>query len=171
MQNRELKLVIAEDLQRNENNVIAKVLFDKQSPFLKSIVLNKGTKSNLKKGMAVLNDSYLIGKVVEINYSTSRVLLLSDLNSKIPVTIEPGSIQSILSGNGINSGIIQYTKKNILIDNGSLVFTSGTGGLLKAGIPIGKIIKIEDKKNVEFFVDFTQLRYVQVASYEEKENK
>jgi len=120
--------------------------------------------------MAVLNDSYLVGKVVEVNYSTSRVLLLSDLNSKIPVTIEPGSVQSILSGNGINSGIIQYTKNNILIDNESLVFTSGTGGLLKAGIPIGKIVKIEDQKNVEFFVDFTQLRYVKVSSYAEKEN-
>ena len=45
---------------------------------------------NLKKGMAVLSDNYLIGKVVEVNFSTSRVLLLSDLNSKIPVTIEPG---------------------------------------------------------------------------------
>jgi len=169
IENKRLKKVL-DDISLSTDVTFAKVLIDKQSPFLRSIIINKGSKNNIKKGMAVLNDSYLVGKVVEVNYSTSRVLLLSDLNSKIPVTIEPGSVQSILSGNGINFGIIQYTKNNILIDNESLVFTSGTGGLLKAGIPIGKIVKIEDQKNVEFFVDFTQLRYVKVSSYTEKEN-
>ena len=151
--------------------VIAKVLIDKQSPFLKSIIINRGSKNNLKKGMAVLSDNYLIGKIVEVNYLTSRVLLLSDLNSRIPVSIEPGNIQSILSGDGKNSGKIQYTKNNSEINSASIIYTSGTGGLLKPGIPIGKIDNIENQKMADFFVDFTQLRYVQVASYAEKENK
>jgi len=145
-------------------------LLDKQSPFLKSIVINKGSNNNIKKGMAVLSDNYLIGKIVEVNYTTSRVLLLSDLNSRTPVSIEPGSIQSILSGDGENSGFIQYIKDEATIPQESLVYTSGTGGLFKPGIPIGKISKSNNKNNVNFFIDFTQLRYVKVAFYEEKEN-
>ena len=101
---------------------------------------------------------------------TSRVLLLSDLNSKIPVTIEPGSIQSILSGDGKNSGIIQYTKYNLPISDGSIIYTSGTGGLLKSGIPIGKFEQNENQNSVNFFVDFSQLRYVKVLSYTEEKN-
>ena len=72
-------------------------MIDKDSPFLKSIIVNKGSKDSVKLGMAVLDGNYLVGKIVEVNYSTSRALMISDLNSKIPVSIEPGNIQSILS--------------------------------------------------------------------------
>jgi len=160
---------IVDAITYSADSVVSKVLIDKQSPFLKSIIINKGTNSDLKKGMAVLSDSYLVGKIVEVNYTTSRVLLLSDLNSRIPVSIEPGNIQSILSGNGENSGTIQYVKEKTEIKEGSVVYTSGTGGLLKPGIPIGKIIKYGDKINVDFFIDFTQLRYIKVFSYIEEQ--
>ena len=169
-ENKRLKKVL-DDINYSAELVIAKVIIDKQSPFLRSIIINKGSKNNIKKGMSVLSDNYLIGKVVEVNYTTSRVLLLSDLNSKIPVTIEPGSIQSILSGDGKNSGTIQYTKNNTLINSDSIIYTSGTGGLLKPGIPIGKIYNNEKQNTVNFFIDFTQLRYVKVSSYIEEENK
>ena len=168
-ENKRLKKVL-NDINYSSELVIAKVIIDKKSPFLRSIIINKGSKNNIKKGMSVLSDSYLIGKVVEVNYMTSRVLLLSDLNSKIPVTIEPGSIQSILSGDGENSGNIQYTKDNLPIADGSIVYTSGTGGLLKSGIPIGKIEQNENQNSVNFFIDFSQLRYVKVSSYTEEKN-
>ena len=168
-ENKRLKKVL-NDINYSSELVIAKVIIDKQSPFLRSIIINKGSKNNIKKGMSVLSDSYLIGKVVEVNYMTSRVLLLSDLNSKIPVTIEPGGIQSILSGDGENSGNIQYTKDNLPIADGSIIYTSGTGGLLKSGIPIGKIEQNENQNSVNFFIDFSQLRYVKVSSYTEEKN-
>ena len=168
-ENKRLKKVL-NDINYSSELVIAKVIIDKQSPFLRSIIINKGSKNNIKKGMSVLSDSYLIGKVVEVNYMTSRVLLLSDLNSRIPVTIEPGSIQSILSGDGENSGNIQYTKDNLPIADGSIIYTSGTGGLLKSGIPIGKIEQNENQNSVNFFIDFSQLRYVKVSSYAEEKN-
>ena len=169
-ENKRLKKIL-EDITYSYDSVVARVLIDKQSPFLKSIIINKGSKDDLIKGMAVLSDNYLIGKIVEINYTTSRVLLLSDLNSRIPVSIEPGSIQSILFGDGKNSGNVQYTKDNTPIKTGSIIYTSGTGGLFKPGIPIGKIYNNEKKNIVDFFIDFTQLRYVKVYSYIVEENK
>ena len=62
-------------------------------------------------------------------------------------------------------------KKNTTIKVDSIIYTSGTGGLLKPGIPIGKIYTNEKQNIVDFFIDFTQLRYVQVASYDEEGNK
>ena len=168
-ENKRLKKVL-EDISSSSEEIIAKVIIDKQSPFLRSIIINKGSKNEIKKGMAVLSDSYLVGKVIEVNFMTSRVLLLSDLNSKIPVTIEPGGIQSILSGNGVSAGVIQYTKSKMPINGEGVIYTSGTGGLLKSGIPIGKIKHSENKNNVDFFVDFSQLRFVRILSYSEEKN-
>ncbi len=168
-ENKRLKKVL-EDISSSSEEIIAKVIIDKQSPFLRSIIINKGSKNEIKKGMAALSDSYLVGKVVEVNYTTSRVLLLSDLNSKIPVTIEPGGIQSILSGNGVSVGVIQYTKSKMPINGEGIIYTSGTGGLLKSGIPIGKMKHSENQRNVNFFVDFSQLRFVRILSYSEEKN-
>ena len=168
-ENRKLKKTL-EDASYSSNEQLAKVLIDKQSPFLRSIIINKGTKHNVTKGMTVLNDNYLVGKVVEVNFLTARVLLLSDLNSKTPVTIEPGSIQAILSGTGKNNGIIQYTKENLPINTGNIVFTSGAGGLFKEGIPVGKIAEINNKKIINFFSDFSQLGFVKVVLYSKEKN-
>ena len=100
------------DVSTQSSELLAKVIIDKKSPFLRSVIVNRGSKDNVILGMAVLDGKFLVGKVVEVNYSTSRVLLLSDLNSKIPVSIEPNGVQSILSGNGSSFGEIQYIKED-----------------------------------------------------------
>ena len=129
--------------------------------------MNRGSKDGIELGMAVMDKSYLIGKVVDVTFTTSRILLLSDLNSKIPVDIMPSNIQSILSGSGEHHGVIQYTRQQSLIENEAIAFTSGAGGLFKSGIPIGKIQKdpINLKTTVTFFSDFSQLRYVKMISF------
>ena len=165
LENQRLKKII-DDYLVVSSEIVAKVLIDKQSPFLRSIIINKGSKDNIKLGMAVLDDEYLVGKVIEVNYTTSRVLLLSDLNSKIPVSIEPEGYQSILSGSGKDDGEIQYSKKTKL-NVGDIVYTSASGDLFKSGIPIGKI---KNNTNVNFFSDFTQLKFVKVLNYEKESN-
>ena len=165
-ENERLKKII-DDYIIVSDEIIAKVLIDKQSPFLRSMIINKGSKNNIKLGMAVLDGEFLVGKVVEVNFTTSRVLLLSDLNSKIPVTIEPEGYQSILSGTGKNNGIIQYSKEEIFLKEGSSVFTSGSGALFKSGIPIGKIT---NKINVDYFSDFSQLKFVKVIEFKKEED-
>jgi len=168
-ENKKLKMIIDDYLQVSDE-IFAKIIIDKNSPFLRSIIVNKGSKDRIKKGMAVLDGEYLIGKVVEVNYSTSRVLLVSDLNSKIPVTIEPGSYQCILSGTGKNDGVIQYLKENYEIEEKSLVYTSGSGGLYKAGVPIGEIRYNENdnKRYVNFLSDLSQLKFVKIVSYKKE---
>ena len=169
-ENERLKKTIDEYIY-NSKEMVAKVLIDKNSPFLKSIIVNKGSKDNVKLGMAVLDETYLVGKIVEVNYSTARALLISDLNSKIPVGIEPGNIQSILSGTGKQNGKIEYLKSEVVIENESIVYTSGSGGLFKSGIPVG----IYNKKNTEeqtvtFFSKLSQLTFIKLVSFEEDNN-
>ena len=163
---------LIDDYLIKENETYAKVLIDKQSPFLRSVIINKGSKNKIKLGMIILDQNYLVGKVVEVNYFTSRVLLISDINSKIPVSLQPGDIQAIMSGKGAQSGVLQYTKDKNLINNDKeiLVLTSGAGGLFKSGIPIGIIKKEENildnnEKIVNFYKDFSQLKYVKVVSF------
>ena len=171
VENKRLKKTINEYIFKSDE-LVAKVLIDKNSPFLKSVIVNKGSKDKVKLGMAVLDGSYLVGKIVEVNYSTSRALLVSDLNSKIPVGIEPGNIQSILSGTGKQNGKIEYLETDILIKDKSIVYTSGSGGLFKSGIPVG-IYHEETEKEYEvvhFFSKLSQLTFVKLVSFEEGSN-
>jgi rod shape-determining protein MreC len=172
LENQRLKSIVDDYLVKSDT-IIAKVLSDKGSPFLRSIIINKGSKHKINLGMVVMDGAYLVGKVVEVNYLSSRVLLLSDLNSKIPVIVEPNAVFSILSGTGKNHGIIQYSKKYDDIKSESVIYTSGAGNLFKAGIPIGKINDnfLNDEKNVEFFSDFSQLRFVKVLSFLKSETE
>ena len=159
-----------EDIKDQRYEVLAKVIIDKQSPFLKSLIVNRGSKDKIELGMAVLDGDFLVGKVVEVNYLTSRILLLSDLNSKIPVSIEPNGIQSILSGTGGKHGKLQYLlNDNLSIKDEDEVFTSGSGNIFNAGIPVGTV-KIKDNlPEIIFHSDFSQLRLVKIVTFESKE--
>ena len=175
-ENIELKKLI-DDYFVEDSQAYAKVLTDKKSPFLRSIVINKGSKNSVKAGMVVYDGLYLIGKVVEVNFLTSRVLLISDINSKVPVTIQPLNIQAIMSGSDKRKGKLQYIQGEKLInkDNQELiVVTSGSGGIFKSGIPIGKINLAETLDNgeviVNFYRDFSQLKYVKVLSHTKDSN-
>ena len=172
LENQRLKKIVDDYLVKSDT-IIAKVLSDKGSPFLRSIIINKGSKQKINLGMAVMDGAYIVGKVVEVNYLSSRVLLLSDLNSKIPVIIEPNAVFSILSGTGKDYGVIQYSKKYEDIKNESVIYTSGAGNLFKAGIPIGRmnLNNLNDEKKVEFFSDFSQLKFVKIVSFRKSENK
>lgn len=164
-ENKELKELI-NDYVSSSDKVLAKIIVDHKSPFLRSIIINKGSKESIKIGTNVYDQSYLIGRVIEVNYKTSRVLLLSDLNSNVPVTIVPQNVQAIITGSGDKYGLVKYLKKGITDDlkEQSIVYTSGTGDIFKSGVPIGKLISTKKKSSerfeVEFFSDFSQLKYV-----------
>ena len=164
-ENKELKALI-NDYISTSDKLLAKIIVDHDSPFLKSVIINKGSNNKIKIGTNIYDQSYLVGRVVEVNYRTSRVLLLSDLNSNVPVTIAPQNIQAIMVGAGDKYGEIKYVKDGIsdAIEEDSIVYTSGTGAIFKSGIPIGKLkIKENDFSNevfVDFYSDFSQLKYV-----------
>ena len=162
-ENEELKSLI-DGYTITSNKILAKVIVDHESPFLRSIIINKGSKEKIKIGTNIYDRSYLVGRVIEVNYTNSRVLLLTDLNSNIPVSITPGNVQAIVVGNGDGKGEIKYIKNDLInkIDDKGIAYTSGTGSIFKSGIPVGIIdFKDENEKMlINFYSDFTQLKYV-----------
>ena len=167
-ENRELKKIIEEESNLFDEILVSKVLIDKKSPFLKSIIINKGFNFGIEKGMAVLDGFYMVGRITEVNYLSSRALLISDLNSKIPVMIEPSGAKAIMSGTGKNYAILDFLPKNKQLENDNIVYTSGSDGIFSAGIPIGKIKLFNKKYRVEFFSDLSQINFVNVKLKKEK---
>ncbi len=161
-QNESLRRILESDVKIKGKSIIAKVLLDKDSPYLKSIVINRGSKSGISKGMPVVDGNYLVGKIVEVNYLSSRVLLLNDLNSRIPITFGKDSIQAILSGKGESKPILEYLPELYEPYGNLTVFTSGKDGVFLPGIPVGKTEMDELDVKVRLFSDPNQLSFVTV---------
>jgi rod shape-determining protein MreC len=162
-ENNELKKLI-EDFTFTRNKILAKVIVDHDSPFSKTLIINKGSKDGLKIGTNIYDENYLIGRVIETNFKTSRVLLLSDLNSNVPISISPGDVHAIVVGDGTDSGKIKYIKDNLIedIQDQSIAYTSGTGDVFRSGVPVGRVSINQDEFSINFYSNFSQLKYVLV---------
>ena len=154
------KILDTENLNNPKHIVLAKVLIDRNSPFLKSIIINKGTKSGISKGMPVTQDSYLVGRIVETNYLSSRILLLTDLNSRIPVSLDQDSTQAILFGNSTRDPKLEYLPEGYVPEDGINVYASGKDGIFAPGTPVGITTSTGE---VKLFVDPNQLSFVTVS--------
>jgi rod shape-determining protein MreC len=120
-------------------SVVARVILDPESPYLKSLLINKGTKNAIIKGMTVFSKGYLIGTIVESNYLTARVLLITDLNSRIPVVLQDTDINAILTGIGKKTNLaLEYLPESFVAAPNKIIYTSGKDGFLAAGLPVAK---------------------------------
>ena len=169
-QNRNLRKILESDetlFQLQSNMVLSKVLIDKKSPYLKSIIINRGSSSGILKGMPVMDQDYLVGRVVESNYLSSRVLLLNDLNSRIPVTFGEEGIQAILKGSEGSRPVLEYLPEGYIVEEGIDVFTSGKDGIFFPGSPIGVT---DENGEVKLFSESSQLSFVKVDISQKEES-
>ena len=171
MENTQLRKLIDEQVVSDFDLVSARVLIDKKSPYLNSFIINIGKNKSILNGMSVLDRENFIGRIVDVNFFSSRVLLITDLNSKIPVIIEPSGQHAILSGRNDKLPDLEYLPENYVIENGDKVFTSGKEGIFLPGIPIGEV-KIENgTTNVLLFSDLNQITFVNVnLNYQDNNN-
>ena len=106
-----------------------------------SLLLNAGRKDGVEKGNAVLFNGVFIGQVIRVGENSSRVLLISDVNSMIPVVVSNSRIPSILTGENLILPSLKFLPNNVKLTRGSVVQTSGHGGLLPSGLPIGTVVQ------------------------------
>ena len=169
-ENKQLQEIVQLDKKTSFRTVGAKIMLDKNSPYLNSAIINKGTNSGIKLGMPVLSKGHLVGKIVEVNYISSRILLLNDLNSKIPVVLSPTGDQAILSGIGKLDPSLEYLPKDFKIKENkktglpiqNVVYTSGKDGVLLTGISIGEAFAEDGRIKVKLFTDPNQIFLVNV---------
>jgi len=170
LENSQLRKLIDEQVISNNNLLSARVMLDKQSPYLNSYIINSGSNKNIKNGMAVLDGKNFIGRIVDVNFFSSRVLLISDLNSKIPVLIEPSASHAILNGRGSKEATLEYLPKKHTVKDGDTVYTSGKGGIFSPGIPIGKVKIVEKAFSVILFSDLDQVTFINIDLGNTKKN-
>ncbi len=142
-ENENLKAVFGLDnikTKEGTEKINAKVLFEQSSPYLRSLLINKGTKHGVNKGMIVFSKDYFIGTIVETNILSSRVLLITDLNSKIPTFIQNTDVNAILTGTGDKNNFqLDYLPDNFVLEANKIIYTSGKDGFLNPGLPIAEI--------------------------------
>ena len=162
LENTQLRRLIDEQIKFPEILVSSKVMLDKQSPYLNSFVINIGSNKNIKNGMTVLDGKYFIGRIVDVNFFSSRVLLVSDLNSRIPVIVEPEGIHAILYGHASSNATLEYLPENHKIKKDDKIYTSGKEGVFTPGVPIGKVVINDKKIEALLFSDLDQITFVNV---------
>ena len=162
LENTQLRKLIDEEVNSPTHFISSRVILDKRSPYLNSFIINVGANKKIKNGMAVLDGKNFIGRIVDVNFFSSRILLVSDLNSKIPVIIEPSGNHAILSGHGKRAPSLEYLPKNHNVKNGDKVFTSGKEGIFSAGIPIGEVFVENNMITVSLFSDLNQITFVNI---------
>jgi len=171
LENTQLRKLIDEQAEPITNLVSARVMIDKQSPYLNSFVINIGKNKNVKNGLAVLDGKNFIGRTIDVNFFSSRVLLITDLNSKIPVLIQSTGNHAIISGHGRNLPTLEYLPEKSEVKDGDKVYTSGKEGIFSPGIPIGEI-KIENQiKKVLLFSDLSQITFINIKLKDESKTK
>ena len=148
--------------------VTGRVIAESGGPFLRTFVVNLGRDQNVKKGHAVIDSSGLIGRVVTTGKEASRILLLTDLNSRVPVFVEPEHVRAMLSGDNKNSPYLEYLPKNYQPQVGSRIVTSGDGGMLPPGLPIGMVTQRQPggQFRVALFSNLAQTDFVRIVQYE-----
>ena len=162
LENTQLRKLIEEQVSSTSNLMSARVMLDKQSPYLNSFIINIGSNKNIKNGMAALDGKNFIGRIVDVNFFSSRVLLVSDLNSKIPVMTEPSAHHAILSGHGEIEPTLEYLPENHNIQDGDKVYTSGKEGIFSPGIPVGEVKIKDDIIKVLLFSDLSQITFINI---------
>ncbi len=148
------------------NYITARIVTDMGGPYVRSALIGGGLEQGIKKDQAVISEHGLVGRIVETGNTSSRVLLLSDINSRIPVMSESSREKTILIGNNSELPSLSYIATDSAIKVGERIITSGDGGVFPRGIAVGVVSKIENGViRIQPFVDATKIEYISVVDY------
>ena len=146
--------------------VSARVIGDSGGPFVRTVLLNAGGRDGIVGGQAAINGDGLVGRVTEVGLRSSRILLITDLNSRIPVVVEPSRDRGVLEGDNSNVLTIGYLPAGARTSPGDRVVTSGHGGLFPAELPVGVVTEAANGVvRVQPFVQLHRLDYVRVVKH------
>lgn len=146
--------------------VTARVIADARGPFVHTVIVNAGRSHGVREHQAVMDGRGLVGRTLSTGQDSSRVLLVSDLNSRIPVRVEPHGYRAILTGTNLREPRLEFLPAHVSLREGDTVFTSGDGGQLPPGLPIGTVAARESGGyKVMPFANPSRLSYVRIFDY------
>lgn len=162
----------------NYHFISARVIGREQAALSKTILISKGAAHGLKTGMPVIAPPGLIGRLVDVSWHVSKVLLFIDENSNVGAIVQRTRTQGIISGAGPRGLILKYISKTQDVKEGDVIVSSGMDGLFPKGLLIGQVSHVDRqnaslflKINVAPFVDFSKLEEILILASEENEIK
>ena len=146
--------------------ITARVIGDAGGAFVRTVLLNAGTDDGVRVGQAAVNAEGLVGRVVEAGRRSARILLLTDLNSRVPVVLELTRVPAILAGDNSDNPRLAFTPVNALFEPGERLVTSGHGGMLPPGLPVGEVVSTASGvARIRPYVNFSALEYLRVLDF------
>ena len=151
-------------------HVTGVVMADSGSPFRQSVLLNVGARDGIRDGWATMDGIGLVGRISGLGDRTSRVILVTDTNSRIPVTLQPSGQRAILSGDNGAFPLLEFVEDSDAVRPGDRVVTSGDGGVFPAGLLVGQVVLAADKRlRVSLAADYQRLEFLRVLRSHELE--
>lgn len=165
-QNRELRQLLRVVPNPALSYVTARVIADSGGGYVRTALIDAGSKEGLARGQAVIAGQGLVGRLTEVGERAARVLLITDLNSRIPVIVDGAPAAAVLAGDNSERPRLMYAVPPDRIKIGERVVTSGEGGLFPPDLPVGVVSALDPEgARVEPFVGLSQLGYVMVVNY------
>jgi rod shape-determining protein MreC len=146
--------------------ITARVVGDAGSAFVRSMLLNAGAREGVRNGQAVMTADGLAGRITEVGETSARVLLISDINSRILVLVERTRERAVLAGDNSRQPRLTLMPPGMTVEAGDRIVTSGHGGTYPAGLPVGVVASVGEKAvRIEPLVDWNRLEYVRVVDF------
>jgi rod shape-determining protein MreC len=166
-ENATLRTLAKADPNIKSTAILARVVGRSADHWWQQMTLNRGSADGVEEQSMVMASSGLVGQIVSTTPHTSRVLLLTDANSRVGVVLNGGRIAGVLQGKGNGSGVVEFFTKTVPVKKGNLVTTSGLSSRFVPNLPVGKVISYDDtqappKAGIEFHAPTTGLAWVNI---------
>ena len=147
--------------------VAGDVIADSGGPFREAVLVNVGRVDQIQDGAAAVDGQGVVGRVVGIGEKASRLLLLTDFSSRVPVIVQPGARRAVLSGDGTAMPRLEFLDGGDDIKPGDLVETTGDGGVFPPDLPVGHVVATPSGGwRVVLLADYARLEFVRLLRYE-----
>ena len=169
-ENKSLRELMNVKLDTPHTYITARILSDSTNTFAKSLLVSAGRVDGVQKGQAVIAADGLIGRVVEAGERSARVLLITDMNSRVPVLVEGSRQHAIFAGQNDQKGTLVHLPPESKVSKGARVVTSGVGGVFPVGLPVGVVSDTRGEIVIEPFANFNRLMHVRIVNKPEDPN-
>ncbi len=170
-ENKSLQTLLHVAVEPQSRFVTARVIADSGNSYLKTLLVMAGRDSGVDKGQAVISGDGLVGRTVEVGNRAARVLLVTDINSRVPVIVEGQETRAILAGRNDGMPVLMHLAADSMVQPGARIITSGVGGVFPYGLPVG-VVQANEKgaMTVRMFADTDKLIHVRIIDRDEDPN-
>lgn len=166
-ENGNLRSLLRYEPDPKATNVAARVIAAPGGSFVRTLLVTAGARRGVHKGQAALTGAGLVGRVIEAGDWTSRVLLITDINTRIPVVLEGSRQRAVLAGDNSDQPRLLYLPSEAPVSVGERVVTSGHGGFLPPGVPVGVVASVSERGvKVQPYAEMSRIDYLRLVDFQ-----